>query len=72
MVGLVRSQMVDSNAGFEVGLMGGPIRFEIRDLKAAGVGILTGRFEDTEQEFPRFADLVRSFMDGKSYVAATE
>jgi FMNH2-dependent dimethyl sulfone monooxygenase len=61
---LSETKMVDSNAGFEAGLIGSPrsISEKIREFKAAGVDILMCQFEDTEEELPRFASLVQSVM----------
>jgi dimethylsulfone monooxygenase len=66
--GLSETKKVDSNAGFEAGLIGSPrsISEKIREFKAAGVDILMCQFGDAEEELPRFAGLVRSVTDAKS------
>ena len=57
--GLTETKMVDSNAGFDAGLVGSKstVARRLGELEAAGVDILMCQFEDAEKELPRFAEL---------------
>lgn len=57
--GLEDTKMVDSNSGFDIGLVGSPstIGARLRELEGAGVDILMCQFEDVRSELPDFANL---------------
>lgn len=60
--GLDESKMVDSNSGFDIGLIGSSetVANRLRELERAGVDILMCQFEDVESELPKFAQLTSS------------
>ncbi len=55
--GLAETKMVNSNAGFDAGLVGSilTVRRRVAELSAAGVDILMCQFEDAERELPWLA-----------------
>jgi dimethylsulfone monooxygenase len=64
---LSETQMVDSNAGFNAGLVGSrnTVVRRLAELEAAGVDILMCQFDDTEKELPKFSELVLpAFLSG--------
>ncbi|MGQ7843244.1 LLM class flavin-dependent oxidoreductase [Granulosicoccus sp. 3-233] len=58
--GLTRERMLDSNCGFDVGLVGSPMTIakRIGDLKDAGVDILMCQFEDMVKDSHLFAQQI--------------
>jgi dimethylsulfone monooxygenase len=63
---LTETRMIDSNAGFDAGLIGSPetIASRLSELGTAGVDILMCQFENVETDLPRFGELVLPSLRG--------